>query len=118
MKKKLSILLALSALALTIPLCSAGLTRTTEFVPSISFSGNQATCTVNIIANRMTDKISASMELYQGNTLVNSWKGSGTGILKMEKTASVTKGKTYTLTVSSTTNGTSQPPVSVTKTYK
>ncbi|MCD8192370.1 MAG: hypothetical protein LUD55_06235 [Oscillospiraceae bacterium] len=76
--------------------------RTSIGAPVLSFSGNTAQCSVRIIEN---GKISATLELWQGNTLIDSWEGSGTSYLSISGSHTVTSGKTYTAKVSGTANG-------------
>ena len=82
--------------------------------PTISFVSGQASCKVIITASGMP--IEATLELWQGSTLIASWTDDGTGVLILSGTASVVSGLTYTLTVSGTINGVEFTPCSVTKT--
>lgn len=45
------------------------------------------------------------MMLKQGNRVIDSWSGSGTGIVFLDGDCHVTKGVTYMLTVEGTRNG-------------
>lgn len=56
------------------------------------------------------------MQLWQGNTLVDSWSGSGTSMLRLSENHSVTKGKSYTVRVTCTVNGISYAVNPTTKT--
>ena len=82
----------------------------------LSFDGNNASCVIQIVGDKMTDEISATMELRCGSDLIASWNGSGSGILKMTKSAAVKKGKTYTMVVSFSVNGTERSPVTISAT--
>lgn len=64
------------------------------------------------------EKITATMTLTEGNKVVASWNGSGAVFLSLKKQVSVTKGKTYKLTVNYKTNGKPQACISVVKTHK
>ena len=86
--------------------------------PSITFNGTTATCGVMITADKHTDKISASMELWQGNTLIDNWSGSGTWIFTLEGTTTVSKNKTYDLVVNYSVNGVEKVPISISRTNK
>lgn len=86
--------------------------------PHLEFNGTKANCSVTILGERTTDKISATMELWQGNTLIDDWSASGSGILKMDKTTAVEKNKTYMLTVEYAINGVAQKTVSVSGTNR
>ena len=96
-KRFLCLLLVISAiLAISAHAASA---RTIDVYPSLAFNGTSATCTVTILGERTTDRISAVMELWQGNILIDDWSASASGILKIDETTTVAKNKTYTLTV-------------------
>lgn len=66
-----------------------------DVYPSLAFNGTSATCTVTILGERTTDRISAVMELWQGNILIDDWSASASGILKIDETATVERNKTY-----------------------
>ena len=82
--------------------------RSITSVPHLSFDGNNASCVIQIVGDKMTDEISATMELRCGSDLIASWNGSGSGILK--------KGKTYTMVVNFSVNGIEQSPVTISAT--
>ena len=85
--------------------------------PKLSFSGTTATCSVIIRSGASsTDKISVTAKLWNGRTCLKTWTASGTGRVSLSKTATVSKGKTYKLTVDYTVNGVKQPQKSVTRT--
>lgn len=86
-------------------------TRATP-VPRMSIIGSTATCTVKLIAPGQF--IDATLELKQGSTIVASWSDSGTGIVNISGSASVTTGVTYTLTVYGTVDGVAFTPASTT----
>lgn len=115
MKKRFLALLLVMSVLFTVPVYAAS-ARTVMVAPSIKFDGTQATCAMQITADKTTDQISATMELWQGNTLINSWSGSGTWILSLSRTTTVSKNKTYTLTVNYSVNGVAKNPVSISRT--
>lgn len=115
--KRVMCILVLVATIFAIPAYAAS-PRTIDVYPSLSFNGTTATCTATIMGERTTDRIAASMELRQGGTLIDDWSASGSGILKLDKTTTVTKNKTYTLTVEYTVNGVAQTPVSISGTNR
>ena len=82
--------------------------RSITSVPHLSFDGNNASCVIQIVGDKM--------ELRCGSDLIASWNGSGSGILKMTKSAAVKKGKTYTMVVNFSVNGTEQSPVTISAT--
>lgn len=115
MKKRIWTLVFVMVMMLAVPAYAAH-ERTIDAVPDIEFAGTAATCTVRIMGDRTTDRITATMELWHGNTPIDDWSASGVGILKIDETATVERNKTYTLTVSYTVNGVSQTPVSISRT--
>lgn len=115
MKKHFWCLMLVIAIILAVPV-NAVFERTIDVVPDIEFDGTSAMCTVRIMGDRTTDKITATMKLWQGNTLINDWSASGSGILKIDETATVKTNKTYKLTVEYTINGEEQTPISITRT--
>lgn len=117
MKKRFVAVFFVISMLLMLP-AHAATARAIVAVPSIKFDGTTAICNVMITADRTTDKISATMELWQGNTFINSWTGTGTWTLKMEKTATVAKGKTYDLVINYSVNGVEKTPVSTWGTNK
>lgn len=105
----LSLLLSVSVLAVE--------ARAVMPRPVLSFSGSTATCAVRVSADSSRDEIEIDVYLYMnGTTLVESWSDSGYGEIDFEETCTVTRRKTYRLTVVATINGEEQPPVSVTAT--
>lgn len=103
-------------IVLTVP--AQATIRMISAVPSISFTGNTATCRVIISVDSQKDKVVAEIELWQGNNLITSWKDSSTGALRFEETAQVVNGKTYTLKVTFTVNGGPQYSASTSGTCK
>lgn len=85
-------------------------------VPDITFDGTEAACTVRITANSATDRITATMALWQGATLIDSWSGTGLYTLKLDGTARVEKNKTYTLLIDYSVNGVAQTQATFSKT--
>lgn len=71
----------------------------------ISFSGTSASCYVDIAGDKTSDKISATIELTCGNQSIKTWNKTAYGYLLFSDSVSVTKGKTYKLTVNYTVNG-------------
>lgn len=85
--------------------------------PTLTFAGSVATCAVKVYADSPRDEIEIDVYLYMnGTTLVESWSDSGYGEIDFEETCTVTRRKTYKLTVVATINGEEQSPVSVTAT--
>ena len=117
MRKRIVSIMLLITIVLVIP-AQAVSTRTIAVVPDIEFNGTEAICTVRITANRTSDKITATMKLWQGSKLIDEWSASGSGILKIHETATVEKNKTYKLTVEYIVNGEMKTPISISRTNK
>lgn len=104
------------------PVFAAGLSGRTEFVlatgsyADLSFDGTTVTCEARIRPNNSSDVISMTVKLWKGDVCLKTWTASGSGILYIRKTATVTSGQTYTLTVDATINGVAQPQKSITRT--
>ena len=115
MKRKLLSLFIIMTIVFTIPVCAAS-TRTILTQHSITFSGTEADCMVRITADKMSDKVVGTMELWQGTTMIDSWDGTGMYTLRLNGTAKVDKNKTYTLRVEYSVNGVTQTPIQISKT--
>ena len=87
--------------------------RSITSVPHLSFDGNNASCVIQIVGDKMTDEISATMELRCGSDLIASWNQSGPGTVDMSKNAAVRKGKAYTMVVNFSVNGTKRSQVTI-----
>ena len=72
--------------------------------PTLVFNGTTADCSVQIKAKGKY--IDATLELWQGSTMVNSWHDAGNHSVFIQGTHSnCTPGVTYTLTVTGTIGG-------------
>lgn len=80
--------------------------------PSLTFSGTTASCSVKVTGKNANDSISVTMKLWDGSECIHTWTGSGTVLVSLSKTATVTKGHSYTLTVDAVIAGVSQPRTS------
>ena len=94
----------------------AAQTRAVQVYPSLSFSGTTATCKATVIADHSGDRISVTVKLWKGAACLKTWTASGNGSVSIQKTATVTSGQTYKLTVNATINGVAQPQRSITRT--
>ena len=74
-----------------------------SFMPRLSFEGTTASCYVNAYSHG--DEISLTLTLRYGGTRCATWYANGTSSVIIAETKEVTKGYTYTLTVSGTING-------------
>lgn len=116
MRKRIICMMLLITMAFVIPANAA--TRTISVVPDIEFDGTRATCSVLIVGNRTTDEIEATMELRQGDRLIDDWSASGNGFLEISETVTVSRSTTYTLTIEYSVNGDSKTPVSISRTNR
>ena len=114
MKQRLiSLTLALAViLCVSVPALAA--VQSTVAIPTLSFNGTTANCNVRILASGLY--IDATLSLYCGGTLIDSWSDSRYHRVDLSGTASVVSGNTYTLTVSGTAGGTPISSTPVTKT--
>lgn len=94
------IVFSMSATAIT--------SRSTEIRPLLSFEGTTAICSVPIFAER-NGEISIVVKLWQGKTVIKTWRDDGVGTLLFEEKETVTKGKTYGLSADVTINGEPYP---------
>lgn len=117
MKKRIIPLVLLLAMLLSLPAYAVS-PRVMTILPAISFNGTTANCRVSVSADRSTDQISAVIQLWNGSTRIARWTDSGTGYLLFSNSATVSKGKTYELTVDVKINGVSKPQVSIEGTCK
>lgn len=115
MKKRIFALSALIVLVLTM-VAQAVEPRLISPTPRLSFNGTTATCSVRCTGEGSSDKMSATLTLYQGSTYVDSWSGSGTGNVSVSGSCGVESGKSYKLVVTYSINGKSQPSVSTSRT--
>ena len=117
LKKRIIPLILLLAMLLSLSAYAAS-PRVMTILPAISFDGTTANCRVSVSADRSTDQISAVIHLWNGSTRIARWTDSGTGYLLFSNSATVSKGKTYELTVDVKINGVSKPQVSIEGTCK
>jgi len=115
MRKRALVLTLVLALVLGLTAEAAPL-RAPRLYENLTFSGTTATCSASVRGDNATDTISMTVRLWQGATCLKTWAANGTGSASLSKTATVTKGKTYKLTVNATINGVAQPQQSVTRT--
>ena len=117
-KKAISFLLFLVFLFAQ-PVCAeAASPRAATIWPSLAFNGTTAQCSVSVTAEHFTDDIEIVVKLWRNGQCLKTWEDSGTGYLIFDKTTTVTKGYTYTLTADVVLDGAIQPTVSVSKECK
>lgn len=100
MKKRLISLLFVFAVVMSLAANAA--LQATQVRPTLTFSGTTANCKAVISG---VGTIDATMELWYGSTLIDSWSDSDSTCLTLTGLHSVVSGRTYTLTVSGTVNG-------------
>ena len=81
--------------------------------PAISFNGTTANCRVTVYGNPGTDRSEAVVIIWDCNENVEDLYPTGKGSLLFSETTTVTKGKTYELTVDVTINGLEYDTVSI-----
>lgn len=84
--------------------------------PDLSFEGTTAVCSVSCRGEKTTDKIVATLTLYQGNTVVDTWSDSGTFRVALSGECNVKSGVAYKLVLSWSVNGEAQTDLTVTGT--
>ena len=84
-----------------------------KIMPSLSFDSETANCTVTVIGDNMSDSISITMKLWQGNSCIATWSTSGTGYMQFSRSIDVTEGLQYKLTADVSINDNAKPTVSV-----
>ena len=75
--------------------------------PTLSFNGTTANCYGSVTTGSANSTIKATLTLWDGSKVVDSWSSSGTGSLYLSGSCTVSKGKKYTLTLDATVNGVS-----------
>ena len=118
MKKRVFAFVMAVALAVGSAVCSTAAVeiepRLLQVHTSLTFSGTTANCEAMVLS--AGDDIKATMTLRQGDTIMAMWSDSGTSAVSLVGHRTVTKGKTYTLTVTGTRNGVAFEAHSVTRT--
>lgn len=116
MKRKLCAIALMLILMLSLSLTAYAASTAYSANPSLTFSGTTANCSVVCKGSKTTDSISATLTLYRGSTLVDSWSNSGTFRVPVSGSCGVVSGVTYRLELTWTVNNVAQPDISVTNT--
>lgn len=103
--------MALCLLIMTTIAASAVSTLNVNTVARLNISGTTASCMGNVVADKTTDSISATMRLWENGTCIATWNSTGNGSLMMNKTKTVTSGRSYKVTVDASVNGVKQARV-------
>lgn len=83
---------------------------------SLTFSGTTANCSAQVQTDQTTDTVSGFLTLTNGPRVIATWPVRGSGLVSVNKTASVERGKTYVLTLTYSVNGGDQKTVGTSKT--
>lgn len=111
MKKRMILLIAMIVFVLTMSVQAAEM-RAISGKPILSFSGTTAYCSAVCTGEESRDRVCATLTLYQGSTYVDSWSGSGKGRISVSGNSTVKRGRSYTLTLTYSVNGTKKQSVS------
>ena len=84
--------------------------------PDLFFQGTTAICSAICQGDTKTDKITATLTLYQGDTYIDSWSKFGTRKITLYGECKVTPGKTYRLELAYSINGVDKPVISASNT--
>lgn len=104
MKKQICTLTVVLLLMMTMTIQMVG-ARTSMPEAILSFDGPTAVCYGRVDGN-VSDRVTISMALWQGNTRIAFWSDIGTGSVELNKSVVVTKGRTYRLVVNGIVAGT------------
>ena len=103
MCKRVIALTLIIAFILTISAFAVEPKNYTSVMPSLSFSGTTANCSVNV-TNAGAD-ITVTLTLYRGWSTIASWSGSGENYVRVIGSAAVKDGLEYRLVATGTING-------------
>ena len=107
----------LMIVALLIPVAAQAVTPREIYArPNIIFNGTTATCIADIYVDNATDRITATMILYNGTREIDRWMASGQGGLSFSYPAEVESGVTYRLYIRYSVNGVQRTPAEIEKT--
>ncbi len=81
--------------------------------PRLSFSGT--TANIEVTVQGVGCDIEATVQLWCGNSMLDSWEGSGRTAIVIRGSAEVERGKTYTVRVNGTIDGESFQEATITK---
>jgi len=104
MKRFIAILLAF-VLMTAMSFSSLAAVNAAQVSMALNFQGTTAMCSATILDPNKY--INATLELWWGTTLIDSWPGSGTTSVSISGSHAVVHGRTYTLKVTGTIGGAS-----------
>lgn len=103
MKKHFLVLSMALILVICLSVSSFAAIKVNSIEPSLSFSGTTANCGLKIYSSG--NYIDATITLYYGSTVVDSWSKTGNSYIKISDSTAVISGRTYTLEVTGTIGG-------------
>lgn len=83
-----------------------------KVTPILKFDGTMAECSVVCNGSSRSDEIDATLTLYHGDDVVDSWSNSGTYRVSVSGECRVVRGEEYTLEVTWSINGVRQQSTS------
>ena len=92
-------------------------TRSYNVYRKLSFSNYAAICKCEVASDSPSDWISVTMELWRGNTMLNSWSSAGLEYVSLDETESVTRYHSYRLEIHYSVNGVPQPSIETNQYY-
>lgn len=113
--RKIALLTALIVL-MTTPIAANPTPRLLGIEYQLTFSGTTANCECWVRDDSPSAYLVVTMKLWSGNTVLKEWSQAGTQSVSLNQTATVTKGKDYTLTIDVMVNGILKPRQSITRT--
>lgn len=102
MRKRIVALTLIFMLLLSLTSFAAGPSRNIT-IPSLSFSGTTANCSVSV--RDPGSSITVTLTLYRGWSTIASWSGSGENSVRVSGSAAVKDGLEYRLVATGTING-------------
>lgn len=97
MKKRFAPLVLVFVLILSLSANAAAPRAEAGILPSLTFTGTTANCSVTITAPGKD--IEATITLWYGNRVIDSWSGSGSSLIAISGSAGVIMGEEYVLRV-------------------
>jgi len=99
-KRVVAVILALSVL---LSITVFAVEPRVSYIPTLTFSQSTANCSV--VINSPGSYIEATLSLWYGDSLIDSWEDSGENLVWIEESCTVTRRRNYTLKVVGTIDG-------------
>lgn len=116
MKRKLVFVILFACLFVATSIKAQAAQQVFSISPSLNFEGTSARCMLSVMDSGKS--ISATVELWQGGTLIDSWSDTGTSYLCINETHSVISGQTYTMVAYGTIGNTDFEITPITRLYR